>query len=192
MRTQSILGWCLPLIGLWFSGCALNPTPIAGSGSTEVEISRAVESMSFQRGLAEHHVTLALARFRDKPDLSKDVQDKYGHAAALANSFIDKLKFSLTLRNIDADELARDIKRVAVAVNELHTVVNPAKIGPMDGVTASAFTDLFTPASIDGIARSALAIWKAAQEREDKLIEDIKKELDNQRWKSWRELDRLV
>lgn len=147
--------------------------------------------MSFQRGLAEHHVSFALARFRDKPDLAKAVQDKYGRAAALGNSLIDKLKFSLTLRKIDADELDRDVKRVAEAVNELYAEVHPPPIDPKGGVTASVIIPFLTPAHVDAIAKSALAIWKAAQDRDDKLIEDLKKELDRQRWKSWRELDIL-
>ena len=192
MSSQNILGWCLLLISLGLAGCTLTPSPVAGSGVTEAELSRAIESMSFQRGLAEHYVTLALAKVRDKPDLTQVVQNKYGHAAALANSLIDKLKFSLTLRKIDPGELAQDIKRVAVAVNELHTEVNLPRIDPKGGVTASAIEDLITPPHVDAIVKAAFAIWKAAQEREDKLIEDIKKELDRQRWKSWRELDTLV
>lgn len=192
MGNQIFLRSCFLVLCFSFSGCALSPSPVAGSGVTEIELSRAIESMSFERGLAEHYVTLALARFRDNPDRAKVVQDKYGRAAALGNSLIDKLKFSLTLRKVDADELARDVKRVAVAVNELYAEVNPPPIGTKGGVTASAIKELLTPAYVDAIAKSALAIWKAAQDRDDKLVEDIKKELDHHRWKNWRELDTAV
>ena len=188
LRRQRIMRWCLLVIALSILGCSISPSPIGGGREKEIELSRAIEGVSFQRGLAEHYVALARAEFIDKPDLFKDVQGKYGRAAARGNSFIDKLKFSLTLHAIDADEVARDVKRVADAVNELHAVVNPSPLDPNGGITASAIIGLLTPAYIDSIVKGALAIWKAAQEGEDKLIDDIKKELDRQRWKSWHEL----
>jgi len=193
MNRQSLLISCFLVICFSVSGCTLSPSPVAGTGVTETELSGAIGQMSFERGLAEHYVSLALAKAKDNPDLAKTVHDKYGRAAALGNALLDKLKLSLTLRKIDAAELAQDVKRVAVAVNELYAEVNPPPIGGKgDKMTAATIRELLTPASIEAIANSALTIWKAAQARDDKLIEDIKKELDQNRWKNWRELDTVI
>lgn len=193
MDMQRLLISCFLVICFGLPGCSLSPSPVAGTGVTETELSRAIGKMSFERGLAEHYVSLALAKAKDNPNFAKTVQDKYGRAAALGNALIDKLKLSLTLRKIDADELAQDVKRVAAAVNELHAEVNPPPIGSKgDKMAAAAIKELLAPASIEAIANSALTIWKAAQERDDKLIEDIKKELDQHRWKNWRELDTVI
>lgn len=192
MIDQPFLKSCILVTCIGFSGCSLTPSTVSGTGVTEIELSRAIENISFNRDIAENYVSVALAKFRDKPDLAKVVQDKYGHAAALGNSFIDKLKFSLTVRKIDADELARDVKQVAAAVNELNAEINPPLIGTEGEPTASAITELLTPAAIDSIVKSVLTVRKAAQDRDDKLIEDTKKELDKLRWKSWRELDKVV
>lgn len=188
MSKANILVAFLSTVIFSIAGC--QTSPIVGSGVTGEELAGAIGRISFQRNLAEQYVSLALARSRGDQELTRTIQEKYGHAAALGNSFIDKLKFSLTLRKIDSDELSRDVNQVAAAVNELYVYVRPPRA--TGGLMALGIEDLLKPADIESATKAAITVWKAAQERGDKIIEDLKKELDHQRWKSWQELPPVV
>ena len=189
MNREWVFRLCMMFICIGITSCTA-PRNISKYGVTEKNLTQAIENISFQRELAELYVTMSLANSKDNPY----VQEKYGRAAAQANSFIDKLKFSFTIRKIDSEDMTKDVEQVVVAVNDLHAAVRSLIEMSSDGrgKTASAIPQLITPVSVDSIVNSAITVWKASQEREDKYIDEIKKELDRQRWKGWKDLIKVI
>jgi hypothetical protein len=184
MKTPLLFSAVFSSFAIFAAGCFSPRAPLEDSGISERDLAEAIEKISFNRGIAESFVEFGLRQHRNNLNRIELIRKKYERASSQGNAFIDKLQLSLTLRKIDGDALAADVRKVATAVNELYEATETLSLEPGKPI-ASGVGQLISLDKIDSITKSALSIVKAAQDREDKLVENIKKELDKQRWKSW-------
>jgi hypothetical protein len=170
------------LVGVSFITACSTMTPVPDSSIKE--FTSAVQTLSFQKERAEQSVRTARRDYPQEAQWLLAAEQKYGHAAALANALIDKLKFSLTIGKVDEGQLRPDIERVAEAVNDLNAFANT----PPYTVRGAPVPMLLTSVGIDSIVSAVSTLAKVPQERQDKLVNDVKKELDAQRWRGWNEI----